>query len=331
MSAESMKKIDQSFWDQTLSTGRLLLQMGPKRLSLLEAGQVIDKKYLEKYKNSELMLESVVDQAKLDEYKSLFKDLKSQRFEKNQRQCSKKILASVFTEWKQPSSHILTFALACFESLNSMPQEELLKIDNTDIRLFKKALYASALSVVVAMSNDYFEFDLIKDIYQVTFVLDVGLCDVNYTYHIASAIDEESKLAGAGVVSLKKANASAKEIDLFLKHPEKSHELIESLAFNMTYPELIQIVLYQHETTQGTGFPRGVTKREISTWDAVCLYADGVVMMSSLEEIEREPLKYIMKTSFEKQDLLPIKKVFTRLKGAITYFENYNLEERVAS
>jgi hypothetical protein len=326
-----MKKIDQTFWEQTLSSGRLLLQMGPKRISLLEAGQLIDKNHLKKYQDSNLVLDVCTDQDKYEEYVSLFSDLKNKKFEKDQRELAKKILKAVFEDWKKEQTHLLTFATACFDSFNTLPREELVKIDNTDLRLFKKAIYASAIAVVAAISNDYFEFNLIKDLYLVTFVLDVGLCDTNYSYHIAMAVDEESKLAGAGIDYLKTVHASEKEHELFLKHPEKSHDLIESLAFNMSYPELSEIVLYQHETTQGSGFPRGVTKREISTWDAVCLYADGVVMMSSLSEFEKSPLRYLLEKSFEKQDHLPIKKVFLRIKNAISYFDNYSLEERAAS
>ncbi len=331
MSAESRKEIDHMFWEQVLTPGRLLLQMGPKLLPLLEAGQVIDQKFLAKYKNSKLIVESAIDEELYLHLKFLFSDLKTKKFEKDQRELAKKILGSVLTGWKKKDSHLLTFALACFECLNTLPAEELTKIDSTDIRLFKKALYSSALSVITAMSNDYFEFNLIKDLYQVTFVLDVGLCDSNYSYHIAGAVDEESKKAGSGLIYLDKVHASTQEKNLFLKHPEKSHDLIESYQFSMTYPELCQIVLYQHETTSGTGFPRGVTKREISTWDAVCLYADGIVMMSSIEDLEKNTLDYILKKSIEKQNLLPIKKVFTRLKETISYFDNYQMEESKAS
>lgn len=330
MSAESMKKIDQSFWDQTICSGRLFLQMGPKRLSLLEAGQVIDKNYLEKYKNSDLYLESVVNEVQLTEYKNLFTQLKSKKFEKEQREIAKLIVESVLKEWHDPSAHILTFAKACFESLNFIPMSELLKIDGTDLRLFKKSLYASALSVIIGISNDYFEFNLLKDLYQITFILDFGLCESSYSYHMANAVEAESIKPGAGLEYLEQSKASTKEKELFLKHPEKSHDLIESLSFHMTYPELMEIVLYQHETISGTGFPRGITKREVSTWDAVCLYADGIVSMSALEKLETHTIDYLLDKSYEKQEALPIKKVFARFKETMSYFDNYQLEEDVA-
>ncbi len=325
-----MKKIDQSFWDQTLCSGRLLLQMGPRRLSLLEAGQIIDKKFLDKYKNSELYLEPVADLNRVNEFKKMFADLKSKKFEREQREQAKLILREVIKDWSHPEAHLLTFAQASFEVLNTLPHEELYKIDSTDLRLFKKALYASAISVVIGMSNDYFEFNLLKDIYQITFVLDAGLCGPNYSYHIANAVDAESQKSGEGIKYLNQVKASEKEKELFFKHPEASHDLIESLQFNLTYPELTEIVLFQHETATGKGFPRGITKREISTWDAVCLLADGVVAMSQIEKVEKNTINYLLKISMEKQDILPIKKVLGRFKEIVRYFNSKQIEEGAA-
>jgi len=328
---EKLKEIDINFWDQTLSPGHLFIQMGPKLLSLLEAGQVIDKNYLNKYKNSKLFIESKIDSKKYEMFMELFDQLKNIKFEKPNRDHCKLIMSKIVEDWSSSDSHLLTFALACFNTFNSLPTSELSRIDNTDIRLFKKSLYSSCIAVVTAMSNDFYEFSILQDFYQITFVMDFGLCDASYSFHIANAVDAESTGAGNGLLYLEKAKASVNERNLFLGHPEKSYKLLESEHINLHYPELSSIVLYQHETTTGNGFPRGITKREVSSWDAICLYADSIVKMTAIEQLESNCMSYLISESNLKQDLLPVKRVFMKLKNMFHYFQENKKEERVAS
>lgn len=331
MLGKPLTQIDENFWSQKICDGNLYLKMGPKSIRLFEAGQVLDQELLSKYKNSSLFVDKIINQDLYDKYIFLFNELKTKKFEKDQRSVSKRILSTVFQDWMGEGSHPLTFAKAAFDSLNFLPYGDLLKFDTADSRLFKKALYSGAILVVSAMSNEFFEFNLIKDLYQVTFCFDIGLCDKNYSYHLAFAVDSEALIAGGGLDYLNKAHASIEEKKLFLSHPQKSFELLDSLKVYFTYPELIEVSLYQHETATGSGFPRGITKREVSTWDAVCLFADGIVSVSKLEELEKNIKLFILLHGETKQDLTPTKRVFFKFKEAMSYFETHEFKESIAS
>ena len=331
MSHKLFVPIDETFWSQIICDGDLCLQMGPKLLPLLSAGEFIEKKDLEKYKSKNLLvIKRVIDQDQYQIYLKMFSDLKDMIFEKDQRQQAKEILSSVHHEWQGNESHLLTFALAAFYSFNSLPDEELQKINETDLRLLKKSTYAGAICLLTAMSNGFYSFDILKDLYLVSFAMDIGLNGKDYTYHVSKAVDVEAEKHGRGREYLNSVKASQKEKNLFINHPEKGHAALQSLVHLFTYPELIEIILYQHETSDGKGFPRGITKREVSTWDAICLYADSVVLLSEIEKIETNTLSYLLSLSPAKQESLPVKRVFLKLKSMMTYFSNKDGESIAA-
>jgi hypothetical protein len=189
------------------------------------------------------------------------------------------------------------------------------------MHLYRKALYAAAFAVVTAMANDFFHFLMLRDLYNITFALDAGLAGANYSYYVAEACNAENWSPGAGRRYLAEAGASELEMDVFVGHPARSYELLKSLAI-LSYPELAEAVLYQHELSDGGGFPRGVRKSQVSGWEAVIIFADSLVEILPEYDFETRVVEYLVNFKNQKQEELPVNRVFRKLRLTLEYVKN---------
>jgi hypothetical protein len=141
----------------------------------------------------------------------------------------------------------------------------------------------------------------------------MGLCDSRYSYFVAEACNRENQRPGSGKEWLKNEGASPLEIDVFLKHPERSYDYFKNHETLLAYPELKEIALYQHELSQGNGFPRGIPKGQVSSWEAVVILASSLVEIKDEFHFETDVLNYIFNFQNQKMEELPVQRVYKKL------------------
>lgn len=293
--------------------GHLYLSIGKRRFYLMKPGFFVDPAFIKKHAptNQVFDFETVINEEVRSRFSELFRELRYLQFEKDLREKSQEIL-SFFSEAYSRKEHFLNFALACHEAFCQLPFEEQLRMHETDTNLYRKALYSSAFSIISGMCNDYYQYLILKDFYNLTFVLDIGLCDLNYSYFVAQASNEENKKPGSGLIYLQREKASEFEVSVFLNHPEKSYEILKNASL-LSYPELSEVALYQHELSDGTGFPRHIKKAQVSGWEAVVIFSDSLVEILPEFEFESGVLNYLLEFQNEKLNELPVNRVYRKV------------------
>ncbi len=292
-----------------------------RKFYVMKPGMYLDASFLKKHAKLNTVFDfiPVTDEEVVTDFLKLFKELKYLHFEKDLRMKSGEIVQR-FQEVYAGGEHLLSFVLACHQEFCGVSEEYLSKMHETDLHLFRKSIYAAAIAIVIGISNDFYHYSMLKDFYNLTFALDIGLCDKDYSYFVAQACNEENKRPGSGKAWLVAQRASQSEINVFLSHPEKSHGFLKSHAHLLSYPELAEIALYQHELSSGSGFPRGIAKGQISSWEAVVMLADSFFEILDQYNFEENFLDYVAQFENEKLTSLPIGKVYRRFCKTLKYF-----------
>lgn len=306
---------------KVICDGHLFLSAGGRKFYVMKPGVFVDPGFIKKHavNNQVFDFEPVINIEVKDKFKTLFRELKYLQFEKDLREKCFEIIHSFYEIYSGPE-HFLSFACACHEEFCQLPLEEQQRMHETDMHLYRKALYAGAFSIITGMTNDFYHFLMLRDFYNLTFCLDIGLCESNYSYFVAQACNEENKNPGEGRELLIKEKASDMEVAVFLNHPKRSYDFIKANEF-LAYPELAEITLYQHELSDGSGFPRGVLKGQVSSWEAVVVFADSLVEIVSDFTFETNVVTYLAEFNNKKMNDLPVSKVYKKLSLALLHFK----------
>jgi hypothetical protein len=320
-SIENMMSLPvKDFAKKVISDGHLYLSSKEgRRFYLMKPGIMIDESFIIKHAATQTVFDyaPVIDSTIQSQFATLFKELKYLQFEKDLRLKTQETVA-FFKGVYKGDTHFLSFALACFEEFCALSKEDTRRLHDTDLHLFRKSLYSAAFAVIIGMSNDFYHYPMLKDFYNLTLGLDLGLCESHYSYFVAEACNHENQLPGSGKEWMQKEGASESELAVFLNHPSKSHEYFKSHEDIFTYPELIEVVLYQHELSNGKGFPRGVPKGQVSSWEAVVVLATSFVEIKDEYTFETAVVPFLF--SFKNQRLadLPVQRVYQKLCMAMS-------------
>jgi len=203
--------------------------------------------------------------------------------------------------------------MACYNEFCLIPTDDLKRMHETDLHLFRKSLYSAAFAVIIGFTNDFYHYPMIKDLYNLTLGLDLGLCEENYSYFVAEACNRENQAPGTGHAWMTSEGATESELNVFLKHPETGHKYFKEHSDLFAYPELIQITLYQHELSNGKGFPRGIPKGQVSSWEAIVILADSLVGIFDQYKFECEVMSYLFSFENHKLSDIPVQRVYQKL------------------
>lgn len=285
-----------------------------RRFYLMKPGIMIDDTFIKKHATNQTVFDylPVTDPAVIAKFASLFQELRYLQFEKDLRVKSMEII-SYFKSAFENRVHFLSFAMACHQEFSGISANELKRLHETDIHLFRKSLYSAAFAVIIGFTNDFYHYPMIKDFYNLTLGLDIGLCEINYSYFVAEACNQENQNPGSGRSWMKTEGATEQETQVFLNHPLKSHSFFEQNAEILAYPELKEVVLYQHELSDGKGFPRGIPKGQVSGWEAIVILASSLVEIKDEYEFEQDVLNYIYNFENRKLGELPVQRVYQKL------------------
>ena len=301
--------------------GHLFLSSGERKFYLMKPGIFVDPAFIKKHavNNPTFDFSPVVNEETREKFRQLFRELKYLQFEKDLRIKCFEIIRT-FHEIYSGSEHFLSFALACHDEFCKIPMEMQGRLHETDMHLYRKCLYSGAFAVITGMANDFYHFMMLRDFYNLTFCLDVGLCEENYSYFVAEACNAENKKPGSGKAYLEREHASELEKEIFLGHPDKSYAFLKQESL-LAYPELAEVTRYQHELSDGTGFPRRIMKGQVSTWEAVVIFADSLVEIQSEYEFETSVIPFLLNFENQKLSELPVGKAYKKVKNSFEYLK----------
>lgn len=308
---------------KTLCDGHLfLISKEGRRFYVMQPGMLLDEEFIKKHAlhNAAFEFEPIVKEEIIENFSKLLRQLKYLQFEKDLRLKSVELVMYFHTVF-QRDEHFLNFALACYREFNLIPMERQKRMHGLDINLFRKSLYSAAFSIITALTSDFYHYTMLRDFFNLTFSLDMGLCDANYSYYVAKGCNRENQQPGTGAAWMKEEKASDAEIEVFLKHPQKSYEFVKSLSI-LSYPELSEITRFQHELSNGKGFPRGITKGQISSWEAVVLFADSLVEIEDSFSFEKNVVQHLLNFHNSKLNELPVGRVHNKICKAFEYFDS---------
>lgn len=293
-----------------------------RRFYLMQPAMLVDKEFIKKHAplNTIFDFEPVVKKEIKDQFSRMFKELRYLQFEKDLRNKSLEI-SNYFHQIFSSGEHFLNFAMVCFDEFSLVPEKDLQQMHSVDVNLFRKSFYSAAFSVITALMNDYYNFPILRDFYNLTFTLDYGLCDTNYSYYVAGACNQENRSPGSGLQWMSNEKATENEMQVFLNHPSKSYDYIKEAAF-LSFPELAEIALYQHELASGKGFPRGVSKGQVSSWEAIVIFADSLVDIQEKFEFEIDVIHHLLNFQNTKLADLPVGRIHFKVCKVLDHIEN---------
>jgi hypothetical protein len=310
------------FAKKIICDGHLFLKIGERKFYLMKPGVFVDPAFLKKHgpNNPVFDFDCVISEKVKERFKKLFYELKYLQFERDIRlKCLE--IVQYFHEAYSSGEHFLNFAMACHEEFCLLPLDLQMKMHETDMHLYRKALYASAFSIIVAMANDFYHYMMLRDFYNMTFSLDFGLCEESYSYYVAEACNAENRNPGSGKLYLETEKASEMEKKVFLGHPDKSYKFLKNQKI-LSFPELAEAILYQHELSDGKGFPRSVVKGQVSSWEAVIMFSDSLVEIVPEYKFENDVVNYLVNFRNEKLKDLPVNRVYKKLCVAFEHFNS---------
>ena len=307
----------------TISNGHVFLILGNKPFLLLRAGDYIDGEFLQKYLDRGLesfwFLE-IADKDTITKYHSLFSELRNSKSSKLQAISSEKIYISFVKDFiLENKVSFLSFIVAAFNTFYRFDHGTALKFHQTSTTLFDRALVTSAHSILVTMSNGFKDYNFIRDIYNLAFIMDIGLLEGEFSYNIQKACEQERNYPGTGTAYLQSVSKQPEELDLFMHHPSFSMHYAESMPDRFEYPELCQVLAIHHEKFDGSGFPNGYFRSSISSWECILNFVDLVThyktrnynkgdgksilnetseYLKSLETKEKQPLNDVIDNYF---------------------------------
>ncbi len=299
-----------------------------RRFYVMKPGIMIDESFIKKYASHQTVFDyiPVTNPIVVSQFSALLKELKYLQFEKDLRMKSLDIVHFFKATYKNPE-HFLSFAMACYDEFCALPPASVRQLHDTDLHLFRKSLYSAAFAVIIGFTNDFYHYPMIKDFYNLTLGLDIGLCEEHYSYFVAQACNHENQTPGTGLSWMQQEMASESEKNVFLKHPEKSHAFFKEHEHIMAYPELKEVALYQHELSNGKGFPRGIPKGQVSSWEAVVMLASSMVEIKDEYEFENDVLNYMFSFRNQKLSELPVQRVYQKLCMGLGLEENLTTKE----
>jgi HD-GYP domain-containing protein (c-di-GMP phosphodiesterase class II)/ribonuclease BN (tRNA processing enzyme) len=124
-------------------------------------------------------------------------------------------------------------------------------------------------------------------------------------------------------LSIKKGTLTKEEINIIRNHAQLSLDMISELPFPKKYKDVLNIACNHHEKLNGTGYPRGLSEKDISLEDRIMILSD---IFEALTASQR-PYKDAMKLSVAKNILEKMMNNGEIDKDLIQFFFNHNIFE----
>lgn len=324
-SKEDLKSINLSEIKINTISRSYLIYLPPNEKNafiISRAGDFVEQELIDKYRSrglTSLYELQIANPKEIEAYKSLFIKLESLKSEKD-KQIQIQAIAKKFGQdyWIESDKSFLSFALVCFEHFYMLEPKVVEKMQQTSMTLYSRAILGAAISVMNCFIHRICDPYFIKDLYNAVFIMDYGLVESDeFSYSLSNACETERNNPGQGLIYLKENKRSEKEISSFINHSLKSAEYAENFRDRFFNPEVIDIIKYHHEKTDGTGFPLGISYSAISDMETFFMFSDYMVPFGE-HRFQKDDGRFIIKKSFaflrgaEEIDNIPVQKIFSR-------------------
>lgn len=307
--------VGEIFW--TMSSG--------KKITLFHPGDWIRKSYLKKFVDAGKTIEisPEVNDSYCVKGLELFRALKEAEEEQVKAELRDNIIEWLSSGYWNGEEEVGLLDLAfvfeqIFYEFNN-EEEEILFAMSGD--LFKRSSVVSSLLVSMAIVMGYTDFELLKDLYHLTYLFDVSLDETILSTNIINALEQERMSPQSWHGDLNEA-----ELEVFKAHSangvDKAFKFFESRISN---PGLMHFIETHHERINGKGFPLGLVEGEISDLEGLIIFINNRFPYNNLE-MKSGDAKSLIRDLMEKSE--HVEAVLTnRIKKMITNeFENREIE-----
>lgn len=326
--------------ENSICLGHLFLKMGEKYFLMLRAADFIDREFIEKYKKKgieKFYYYPVANNNLIQKYQNFWNELKNSRLEKEKIQLIEMIFIELGKDyWIEGNEHsFIDFIIACYNEFYNLGNDIINLLQSTSHILYTRAIQVGAHVLIAAMANGYTDFNFLKDLYNVCFVLDYGLVSTNFNWNIINACEFERNNPHLGKKAIKNILPNPDDYELFINHPIKSFELLLQEKEKFNFPEILWAIKVHHEKNNGSGFPKGLTYNVISDWESIIQYADYVVAFEE-RTYQNGDYAFVFKNSFQNLYLsahikiLPVSKIVQNVNKIFKWVQSKLKEEEVA-
>lgn len=286
-------------------------------IKLFNAGDTLRSNDIEKYQGkgvTTLHLEQAIDEKEFEFLETHFKIIQESLLEPERLNSFKELMRwfqSSFWESEKELS-LLAIVSACSKEFLKVAEEDLHEFHDKNLLIYNRAFVVAALSVFLGIQCGYRDYQVLSDLFNVSFLLDMGLCTEDFNYQVRLACEKERIAEGTGLAWLQET--SSNKYQFFKEHPRHSYEFanekLNEVLFNTGNTK---IILRHHENDLGKGFPEGIEKAGMTEVESVVALADKLV------SFENHDLLKTKNTGFLKKELedLKTKKEFIYLKNII--------------
>jgi len=265
----------------SISYSHLFVFVKDKPYLMLRAGDLITEEFIEKYQSKGLasfFSKSIVNTETYNQFKDRLRKIKTLP-----KKLKKEQLPLLFNEfsnayWQESEKSYLSFAMACYDIFYNLPSECITSLQNKSQILYARSLIISSLSVMTALIDNIMDEKYLRDIYNTAFIMDYGLIrNGDFNYLLSKACEYERNHPGTGLSWLKSHPQNTYEADVFYQHPKTSYLEAKRYEESFHYPELLNVITYHHEKTDGSGFPQGFSFSGLAHNEVMIMMADYLV------------------------------------------------------
>lgn len=307
--------VGEIFW--TMTSG--------KEITLFHPGDWIRKDYLSKFiaANKTIEIKSEVNDSFCIKGLALFESLKNAEEESEKAEIRSGVIEWLSSGYWHDNEEVglLDLVFVFEKSFYEFSQEEENKLFEMSADIFKRASVVSGLLVSLAIVMGYTDYNLLKDLYHLSFLFDVSLDETVLSTNIINALEKERLEPQSWDGNLTQA-----EIEVLKSHSQVGvDEAFKYFEDRISNPGLLHFIETHHERINGEGFPLGLVEGEISDLEGLIIFINNRFPYSDLE------MKFGDATSFIRNLMEKsghVDAVLTnRIKKMITSeFENSELE-----
>lgn len=225
-------------------------------LLLKKAGEFLDSEFYEKYLKrgiESVYIVKTFDEKNILEIVNILEVFQKAILLEEKRRLKNELIGNVLQQkYTESDIHI-----AFHKVFNFLPEKFFVHYSKVSEEMLRRSTEVSLAAVFLFLLSDYEDFYLIKDVYNLSFLIDYGLINEEMSYDLIKACELERVEIGEGRKYLERKSLN-KELDTFLNHPLKSYQKSKIFKNSFTYPELINKIEFHHERKDGLGFPRGI-------------------------------------------------------------------------
>lgn len=242
-----------------------------KFIFMLQAGDFIEESFIKKYEEGgfkSFYILNFINEENIEKFKYYLSQFKIARKEADRWSERNEIidffkLNYVITQ----KNSLLEFVIAFNETFSKVPSYIFEKYLATSDVLLRRSVINGCFASFIALTVGYMDYQFVQDMFHAALLKDIGLMSEQFNYSVLKACELERKTPGEGRKYLTGKESSLK---FFENHPYESVKIVESqLKGIFNYDETIDSILFHHELSDGSGFPKGINYLSVSDWESI--------------------------------------------------------------